>query len=297
MSPRGEDWTERTGHRQRTGRPRIPAGPGRPLLPDGLLVAARSNQPWARARLVEMLLPLIASVARTYRRVPGVDRAELVQEGVVGMLRALQRYDPQVGAPFWAYASWWVRDAMQQLVSELSRPVVLSDRALRQLALVRATRRAFARAHAREPTAAELATATGLSAQQLQRLVAAERLPRALGQEVLGEDSSGTVNVGDRVADPCAEDAYDELATRLSAAQVPQLLEQLSQRERSVIEARYGLGGRPQPVSLRELGSAMGLSAERVRQIELTALGTLRSACSTSRRAAAGSRRPAPSTP
>jgi RNA polymerase primary sigma factor len=65
----------------------------------------------------------------------------LMQEGVVGLLRALQRYDPERGVPFWAYAAWWVRQAMQQVVSELSRPLVLSDRALRQLARVKAAQR------------------------------------------------------------------------------------------------------------------------------------------------------------
>src|SRR5947209_14260209 len=192
------------------------------LVPSQLLIAARSNRPSARARLVESFMPLITSVARAYRYVPGVDRAELVQEGVVGILRALERYDPQLGTPFWSYASWWVREAMQQLVSELSRPVVLSDRALRKLARVGAARRAFARTHGHEPSVSELATATGLPVQQLQKLVAAERCPRALEARV--DDAEGA-RVGDLVADPYAEEAYDELATRLNAAEVPRLLQ------------------------------------------------------------------------
>ena len=228
-------------------------------------------------------MPFIAGVACAYRYVPGVDRTELVQEGVVGILRALDRYDPQLGTPFWAYASWWVREAMQQLVSEMARPVVLSDRALRKLARVRAARRAFACTHGHEPTVRELANETGLTVQQLQKLIAAERCPRALEAGVSDRDGA---RVGDLVADPLAEDAYDELATRLSAAQVPHLLQHLNDRERVVIEARYGLDGREQ--SLRELGHTMGVSPERVRQIEQAALGTLRAACSgraTSRRA------------
>jgi RNA polymerase primary sigma factor len=245
------------------------------LRPSQLLLAARSNRPRARARLVESFMPLITSVARAYRHVPGVDRAELVQEGVVGILRALERYDPQLGTPFWSYASWWVREAMQQLVSEVSRPVVLSDRALRKLARVRAARGTFAHTHGHEPSVGELANATGLPVQQLQELVAAERCPRALGGRVSDRDGA---RVGDLVADPYAEDAYDELATRLIAAEVPRLLQQLNDREREVIAARYGLDGRQR--SLRELGQTMGVSAERVRQIEQAALETLRAACS-----------------
>lgn len=221
-------------------------------------------------------MPLIASVARIYRHVPAVDRAELMQEGVVGVLRALERYDPELGTPFWAYASWWVREAMQQLVSELSRPVVLSDRALRQLARVRNARHEFESHHAHEPSLQELAAASDLTLGQLQRLVAVERQPRALEEPVDGS-SDGGATFGDMLSDPCAEDAYEELAMRLGAADVPRLLGQLGDRERTIIEARYGLDGPER--TLRELGQAMGVSAERIRQIEQTALAKMLAAC------------------
>jgi len=242
-----------------------------------LLIAARRNRPSARARLIESFMPLIARVARMYRHVPGVGHTELVQEGVVGLLRALERYDPELRTPFWAYASWWVREAMQQLVSELSRPMVLSDRALRQLARVRAARRSFACAHGHEPSSLELAEASGVPVAQLQSLVAAERCARTLEQDVTNRHGGDGALVSDLVADPRAEDAYDELATRLAAADVPNLLDRLNERQRSVIEARYGLVGREW--SLRELGETMGVSAERVRQIEEAALRAMRAAC------------------
>lgn len=241
-----------------------------------LVLAARRKQPRARARLVESLTPLIASVARVYRNVPAVDRSELMQEGVVGVLRALERYDPDLGTPFWAYASWWVREAMQKLVSELSRPVVLSDRALRQLARVRTAHRAFVSEQGCEPSRAQLASACELTVMQLQRLAVAERQPRALEQTI--DDANGGATFGDLLCDPCAEDAYEELALRLGAAEVPRLLEHLSERERAIIEARYGLRGREQ--TLRELGGTMGVSAERVRQIEQAALGKMLEASS-----------------
>ena len=82
-----------------------------------------------RGALLEAFTPMIVTVARGNRGASGVGRAELMQEGVVGLLRALERYDPELETPFWAYASWWGRQAMQQLVSELSRPVVVPDRA------------------------------------------------------------------------------------------------------------------------------------------------------------------------
>jgi RNA polymerase primary sigma factor len=241
-----------------------------------LLLAARRNRPHARARLVESFMPLIGSVARIYAYVPSIDRAELIQEGVVGVLRALERYDPELGTPFWAYASWWVRQAMQQVVSELSRPVVLSDRALRQLAHVRDARRTFVRTNSREPSLRELAAASELTLKQLHRLSVADRRPRGLEEPV--DDSAGTgATFGDALRDPRAEEAYDELALRLAAAEIPSLLTHLSERERRVIDARYGLRGPER--TLRELGEELGISAERTRQIEQTALETMRGAC------------------
>jgi RNA polymerase sigma factor (sigma-70 family) len=241
-----------------------------------LVRAARRNRPYARARLVESFMPLIGSLARIYAHAPTVDRSELMQEGVVGMLRALERYDPELGTPFWAYASWWVRQAMQQVVSELSRPVVLSDRALRQLAHVRDARRSFARAHAREPTVRELAAASELTLEQLHRLSVAERPPRGLEEPIDDATGGGGATFGDTLRDPRAEEAYEELGVRTGAAEVPRLLARLSERERGVVEGRYGL--QRQELTLKELGEAMGISAERVRQIEQTALEKMRAA-------------------
>jgi RNA polymerase primary sigma factor len=106
-----------------------------------LVTAAQAGDAQARAELVDRFMPSIASVARLYRFTPGVERVELLQEGVVGLLRAVERFDPKLGTPFWAYAGWWVRQAMQQLVSELTAPTVLSDRAARHLARLRHARR------------------------------------------------------------------------------------------------------------------------------------------------------------
>jgi RNA polymerase primary sigma factor len=241
-----------------------------------LLLAARLDRPHARARLVESFMPLIGSVARIYAYVPAVDRAELIQEGVAGVLRALQRYDPELGTPFWAYASWWVRQAMQQVVSELSRPVVLSDRALRQLARVRDARRSFIRANSREPSVNELAAESELTLEQLHRLSVADRRPRGL-EEPLDDESAGGATFGDSVRDPRAEEAYDAVALRMAAEEIPRLLTHLSERERRVIDARYGLCGPER--TLRELGEELGISAERTRQIEQSALETMRVAC------------------
>jgi RNA polymerase sigma factor (sigma-70 family) len=235
----------------------------------------RAQVPGAdRDRLIEVFQPLIASVARMYRGSASIGRDELMQEGVVGLLRALERYDPALGTPFWGYAAWWVRQAMQQLVSELARPMVLSDRALRQLARVKDARRTYAQTHGREPTPRDLAAETGMRREQVESLIAAERQPRAL-DSVSNPDGDGAT-LGDLLADPGSEQAYERVPERVAAAQVPGLLHALNVRERSIVRGRYGLDGREQ--SLRELGGHHGVSAERVRQIEGSALDKLRDA-------------------
>ena len=133
-------------------RPRLPRAVERRLVR-----AAQDGDRRAREELVEAFLPLIAGVARVYRGSPSITRVELLQEGVVGLLRALERYDASLEVPFWGYASWWVRHAMQQLIAELTRPMVLSDRTLRQLAQLKRAHGTFVQHHGHEPTGEQLA--------------------------------------------------------------------------------------------------------------------------------------------
>lgn len=242
-----------------------------------LVLASQRDEKGARERLVEAFMPLIGSVARTYRNSSAaIERTELLQEGVVGLLTALRRYDPARGTPFWAYASWWVRQAMQQLVAERSRPVVLSDRALRQLARIRDARREHARAHGAWPTSVELAQATGLSRAQIDHLIAIERAPKALVDGDGDEAPAAAPRPGqpDPLVDERAEQAYDGVLTRLECRRVTRLLGRLEERERTILRAHYGLDGRAQ--TLREIARRLDLSAERVRQLEQHALEQLR---------------------
>ena len=254
----------------------LTARPGvSPAFEHELVLAARKGDDAAKARLIEAFLPLIASVARIYRNSQSIDGIELMQEGVVGLLRALQSYDATRGTRFGAYASWWVRQAMQRLVAELTRPVVLSDRALRQLARVNEAHRTQLQQRGREPSLSELAAQTGLSREQVENLIAAERTPRSLEAPVGGEE--GRVGaLGDLIVDPLAQDEYERVVSRVEIEELRGLLSGLSDRERAILRARYGLEGPEQ--SLREIGAGQGLSAERVRQIEQRALGKLRAA-------------------
>jgi DNA-directed RNA polymerase sigma subunit (sigma70/sigma32) len=157
------------------------AVPGRfrePLPPSvehDLIAAAATGDAAARLELLEAYEPVIAAIARRYSRNPGVSRDELMQEGAVGLLRALERYDLRRGTAFWAYASWWVRQAMQEIVSELSGTVVLSDRALRGFGrLLDARERDVLRAHfgigGPEQTLQEIGGRWGVSAERVRQI-------------------------------------------------------------------------------------------------------------------------------
>jgi RNA polymerase sigma factor (sigma-70 family) len=249
-----------------------------PLTPDAereLVAAAQSGDDAAKARLVETFMPLIASAARVYRGTARVDRLELLQEGVLGLLRALERYEPDRGVPFWGYAAFWVRQAMQQIVAELTRPLVLSDRGLRQLARLKDAHREAIHATGREPSRDELVTRSGLTGDQVDALLLAERPARSTEEPVTGRDGAvGTF--GELLVDPVAETEYEQVLETLGIEQLLALLAALSDRERDILRARYGLGGEEQ--SLREIGARLGLSAERVRQLEQRALGKLAAA-------------------
>jgi RNA polymerase primary sigma factor len=238
-----------------------------------LVIAAEGGDPDGSRRLVDAFLPAIAGLAGHFPTGAGVEFQELVQEGVAGLLFASRRYDPEARTPFWAYASFWVRKAMQELVAELTRPVALSDRAVRGLARIKAARGEHVQAHGVEPTNEELSAATGLPADQIVSLWATERMPRSM-EEPLSADEGTSSTVGDTVVDPVAERAYDQVLDRIEARRVRDLADELDERERTVIRAHYGLDRAAE--TLNQIGRELGLTAERARQIEAGALTKLR---------------------
>src|SRR5947209_14641706 len=144
-----------------------------------LVIATECGDAAACRRLVDAFLPPIASLARGFQG-SRVEHRELIQEGVAGLLFAARRYDSELGTPFWAYASFWVRKAMQELVAELTRPVALSDRAARGLSHIRNARNQSLQSNGKEPTIKQLSDATGLAPAQVENLLATERRPRSL---------------------------------------------------------------------------------------------------------------------
>jgi RNA polymerase primary sigma factor len=238
------------------------------------VIAAECGDSAACRRLVEVFLPAIANLARGFQG-SRVERRELLQEGVAGLLFAARRYDSELETPFWAYASFWVRKAMQELVAQLTRPVALSDRAVRDLTHIRRTRNESLQTEGKEPTTEELSAATGLTPAQIESLLATERMPRGLEDRLSADDASSPA-IGETIVDPVAEQAYENVLDDLEIDGVLDLTNGLEERERTVIRSHYGLGQEPRTLS--EIGAGLGLTAERARQIEAAALTKLREA-------------------
>jgi RNA polymerase primary sigma factor len=246
-----------------------------PKVEHELVAGTCAGQSRACRQLVDAYLPAIGSVARRYHNTPGVERAELMQEGVVGLLRAARRFDASLGVPFWGYAAWWVRQAMQQLVAEVSRPIVLSDRALRELASVKRAGSAYSQRHGRDASVAELSRATGIGRDHIESLLAIDRPSRGLDEPLRAEEGT-TATLIDVIEDPRAADELDRVVERFETERLAALSNRLGEREREIVADHYGLG-RP-AMTLREIGGRLELSAERVRQIEEQALEKLRAA-------------------
>jgi RNA polymerase primary sigma factor len=237
------------------------------------VIGAEAGDPDASRKLVEAFLPAILGLAAQFPAAVGIERQELVQEGVAGLLFAARRYDSGRETPFWAYASFWVRKAMQELVAELTAPVSLSDRAVRALAQLRIAHREYVQAHGAEPTDNDLSRATGLTRAQIESLQATERRPRALEERFAGDGGTAST-VGDTIVDAGAESQYEQVLDRIEIREVGSLAEQLDERERGILRAHYGLG---EPArTLSQIGAALGMTAERARQIEAGALRKLR---------------------
>jgi RNA polymerase sigma factor (sigma-70 family) len=241
---------------------------------DELARRAQTGDDAAREELIRRLLPLVHSTARRYRT-EGLEQADLLQEGIVGLLRALQRYDPERGVPFAAFATWWIRQSLQEARSDFMRPMRLPPKALRQLSQLKSEHQRIYQGERRSAKIGELADRTKIELEQAAALLTADARPRSLDEPL--ENPEGELGtMGDLLEDPLSAAAYEDVVDAVAGEQLRALLSRLTEREREVVQARFGFD---QPAEkLTEVGERLGVSAERVRQIEERALAKLRSA-------------------
>jgi RNA polymerase primary sigma factor len=226
----------------------------------------------ARERMITANLRLVVKLATDYANL-GLPLLDLVSEGNIGLMKAVERFDPQKGGKLSTYAAWWIKQSIKRALANQGRTIRVPVHQIEKIAKVRRLIERLTAELGREPTDEELADEVGLSGPQVSALKSSGIQPTSLDAPI-GKDDGETL-FGDMLSDEAAEDPLEYLEGKDARAMLGGVLKVLTARERDIIKLRYGLGGGRER-TLEEIGTKLGITRERIRQIQMVALKKMR---------------------